>query len=86
MILMIGIVDVHSVIKEGETDKWFQLDNAKHGRIHLRFTWLGLSAEFGSLDAAIHESKQLKVADISTTLLTVYVDSAHNLMPILDNT
>ncbi|KAJ8961098.1 hypothetical protein NQ318_008774, partial [Aromia moschata] len=77
-----GVVEIHSVIKEGETDKWFQLDNAKRGSLHLRFTWLGLSADYSSLNAVVQELKQLKVADINTALLTVYIDSAQNLMKV----
>uniref|UniRef100_A0A6P7HA16 Extended synaptotagmin-2-B-like n=1 Tax=Diabrotica virgifera virgifera TaxID=50390 RepID=A0A6P7HA16_DIAVI len=74
-----GIAEIHAVIKEGENDKWFNLDNAKHGKIHLRFTWLGLSADKGDLHAASQEIKLLKVADISTALLTIYLDTAQDL-------
>ncbi|CAG9823457.1 unnamed protein product [Phaedon cochleariae] len=77
-----GIVEIGKVIKEGKNDKWFKLDNAKHGKIHLRFTWLGLSADRSSLNAASEEIKLLKVADISTALLTVYLDSAQGLQKI----
>lgn len=48
-----GIIEIDSVIKEDENDKWFTLDNAKHGKIHLRFTWLGLAADYTTLGAVI---------------------------------
>ncbi|XP_018563216.1 extended synaptotagmin-1 isoform X1 [Anoplophora glabripennis] len=74
-----GVVEINTVIKENENDKWFTLDNAKHGKVHMRFTWLGLSSDYSKLGAAYQETKLLKVADISTALLTVYVDCAMNL-------
>lgn len=46
-----GLVEIHTVLKEGENDKWFILDHAKHGQIHLRFTWLGLATDRESLHA-----------------------------------
>ncbi|VEN50761.1 unnamed protein product, partial [Callosobruchus maculatus] len=74
-----GLVEVHSVIKEGENDKWFQLDHAKHGQIHLRFTWLKLSEESSDLDEALNEVKALKVDTVNTALLTLYLDMAEDL-------
>lgn len=74
-----GVIEIKSVIKENENDKWFSLDKAKHGKIHLRFTWLGLSSDYTKLGAVYQETKLLKVADISTALLTIYVDCAFNL-------
>ncbi|CAH1961965.1 unnamed protein product [Acanthoscelides obtectus] len=74
-----GLVEVHSVIKEDESDKWFQLDHAKHGEIHLRFTWLNLSADSSDLDEALNEAKALKVNAVNTALLTLYLDMAEDL-------
>ncbi|CAG9863143.1 unnamed protein product [Phyllotreta striolata] len=77
-----GIVEIHNVIKDGENDKWFNLDNAKHGKIHFRFFWLGLSPDVDALNAASQETKLLKVANISTALLTIYLDTAQNLQRV----
>ncbi|XP_074035652.1 LOW QUALITY PROTEIN: extended synaptotagmin-2 [Leptinotarsa decemlineata] len=77
-----GIVEIHHVIKEGKNDKWFTLDNAKHGKLHLRFTWLGLSADQGTLDTVSLETKLLKVTNISTALLTIYLDTAQDLQKV----
>ncbi|CAH1098447.1 unnamed protein product [Psylliodes chrysocephalus] len=77
-----GVIEIHHVVKEGENDKWFNLDNAKHGKIHLRFSWLGLSADREDLNAASVETKLLKVADISMGLLTIYLDTAQDLQRV----
>ncbi|XP_057654257.1 extended synaptotagmin-2-like [Diorhabda carinulata] len=77
-----GIIEIHQAIKDGENDKWFNLDNAKHGKIHLRFTWLGLSANQEDLQAALKEIALLKVADISSALLTIYLDTAQDLQRV----
>ncbi|KAG5886718.1 hypothetical protein JTB14_030784 [Gonioctena quinquepunctata] len=77
-----GIIEIQSVIKEGKNDRWFNLDNAKHGKLHLRFTWLGLSADQSALNAASHETKLLKVANISTALLTIYLEAAQDLQKV----
>jgi Ca2+-dependent lipid-binding protein len=73
-----GEVDIGGVLK-GNTDQWIQLENAKHGLLHLRFTWLSLSAEINLLNAISEETKLLKVDNISTGILIVYVDMATNL-------
>ncbi|CAH0557883.1 unnamed protein product [Brassicogethes aeneus] len=74
-----GAVEIHSVIKQGENDRWFKLEKAKHGDVHLRFTWLGLSPEYHDLHAAIADTQQLQVSHLATALLTFYVDSARTL-------
>lgn len=48
--LLSGLIEIHRVLKEGENDKWFYLDDCKHGMIHLRFTWLGLSPSLKDLE------------------------------------
>ncbi|XP_044750595.1 extended synaptotagmin-2-like isoform X2 [Coccinella septempunctata] len=75
-----GVVDIKSVY-DGSVDHWIVLDGVKHGKIHLRFTWMSLTADYASLDKALHEVKLLKVA-VSSALLTVYIDSARNLARI----
>ncbi|XP_063931939.1 extended synaptotagmin-2-like isoform X2 [Zophobas morio] len=73
-----GEIDISTVIK-GYRDQWIKLDNAKHGSIHLRFTWLSLSSDIGDLDAIREETQFLKVNTISRAVLVVYVDMATNL-------
>ncbi|XP_045472694.1 extended synaptotagmin-2-like isoform X1 [Harmonia axyridis] len=75
-----GVVDIKSVY-DGTIDHWIVLDGVKHGKIHLRFTWMSLTSDYSSLDKALHEVKLLKVA-VSSALLTVYIDSIRNLSKI----
>ncbi|KAK9879793.1 hypothetical protein WA026_006853 [Henosepilachna vigintioctopunctata] len=72
-----GVVDIKSIY-DGAVDQWISLDGVKHGNIHLRFTWMSLTENYSALDKALHEVKLLKV-DVSSALLTVYIDSARNL-------
>ncbi|XP_019867455.2 extended synaptotagmin-2 isoform X2 [Aethina tumida] len=74
-----GGTEIHSVLKKDHNDKWFKLEKAKHGEIHLRFTWLGLSTVYGDLHAMRKETELLKVTNLAQSLLTFYVDSARNL-------
>lgn len=74
-----GAVEIYDAIKPGKTDRWFPLEHAKHGKLHLRFTWLALTSDIDALNAANEETKLLKIENIHSALLTVYVDSAVNL-------
>jgi hypothetical protein len=47
--------------------------------VHLRLSWLQLSSDRNDLKAALEETQMLRVTDMSTALLTVFVDSARNL-------
>lgn len=59
--------------------QWLELEQAKHGSIHLRMTWLSLSSDRNELLAALEETQLLRVNSMSTALLTVFIDSARNL-------
>lgn len=59
--------------------KWLTLEQAKHGLVHLRLTWMQLSSDKNDLKAALAETQMLRVTDMSTALLTVFIDSAKNL-------
>ncbi|XP_011502857.1 PREDICTED: extended synaptotagmin-1 isoform X2 [Ceratosolen solmsi marchali] len=72
-------IEVSRVKKKGTIDTWISLELAKHGMIHLRLTWLQLSANHNDLAAALKETQELRVTSMSTALLIVYVDSAKNL-------
>lgn len=60
-------------------DTWVSLEQAKHGMVHLRLTWLQLSKNLGYLQAALIETQELRVTSMSTAVLIFYVDSAKNL-------
>ncbi|XP_076254972.1 extended synaptotagmin-2-like isoform X2 [Rhynchophorus ferrugineus] len=74
-----GAVNISSVIKPEKCDQWFQLEHVKHGKLHLRFSWMALSSDSSSISAASKETQLLQMENIHTALLTIYVDSANNL-------
>ncbi|CAH1720627.1 unnamed protein product [Chironomus riparius] len=77
--LGMATVEISSVVKKGEIDTWLTLEQAKHGMVHLRLSWMQLSSDRNDLKAALEETQMLRVTDMSTALLTVFVDSARNL-------
>ncbi|XP_021935100.1 extended synaptotagmin-2 isoform X3 [Zootermopsis nevadensis] len=72
-------VDVSGVAKKGQVDLWMTLEGVKSGMVHLRMTWLTLSSSFEDLKAAIAETQLLRLTNMSTALLMVFIDSAKNL-------
>lgn len=46
-----GAVEISDVIKPGKCDQWFQLEHVKHGKLHLRFSWMALSSDRSSISA-----------------------------------
>ncbi|KAL3281901.1 hypothetical protein HHI36_005106 [Cryptolaemus montrouzieri] len=72
-------VDISNIVQQGQADMWVTLENAKHGMVHLRFTWLSLSNNVNDLKAAMIEAQLLGGVPVSTALLTVFLDSARNL-------
>ncbi|KAK9693219.1 C2 domain [Popillia japonica] len=72
-------VEVSNIVKKGQDNMWITLEQAKHGMIHLRLTWLTLSSNYADLQAALTETQYLRVTSMSTALLVVFVDSAKNL-------
>lgn len=72
-------VEISTVVKKGEVDTWLTLEEAKHGMVHLRLTWLQLSSDKNDLKSALEETQMLRVTDMSTALLTIFIDSAKNL-------
>lgn len=72
-------MEISTVVKKGEVDTWLTLEQAKHGMVHLRLTWMQLSSDKNDLRAALEETQMLRVTDMSTALLTVFIDSAKNL-------
>ncbi|XP_045469924.1 extended synaptotagmin-3 [Harmonia axyridis] len=72
-------VDISNIVKQEQADMWLTLENAKHGMVHMRFTWLSLSNNVNDLKAALIEAQLLGSEKVSTALLCVFVDSARNL-------
>ncbi|KOC62039.1 Extended synaptotagmin-2 [Habropoda laboriosa] len=65
--------------------KWVSLEQAKHGMVHLRMTWLQFSKNASDLKAALIETQELRVTSMSTALLILYIDSAKNLPCVRGN-
>ena len=78
-------VEVSRVKKKGNIDTWISLEQAKHGMIHLRLTWLQFSKNITDLKTALIETQELRVTSMSTALLILYVDSAKNLPCVRGN-
>ncbi|XP_043675721.1 extended synaptotagmin-1 isoform X2 [Vespula pensylvanica] len=78
-------IEVNRVKKKGILDTWVSLEQAKHGMVHLRLTWLQLSKNVADLQAALIETQELRVTSMSTAVLIIYVDSAKNLPCIRGN-
>lgn len=72
-------IEIFNVIKRGIVDTWLTLEDAKHGLLHVRMQWYKLTADPTDLQAALLETQLLRVTSMSTSLLTVFVDSAKNL-------
>ncbi|CAH1990506.1 unnamed protein product [Acanthoscelides obtectus] len=75
-------VEVSNIVGKGTDDMWITLEQAKHGMVHLRFVWLELSKDPHDLQAILTETQTLRSSNLSTALLTIFLDSAKNL-PIL---
>jgi len=72
-------IEISTITQKGEFDTWLELENAKHGSIHVRLTWLSLSSDKNDLASALEETQLLRVNSMSTALVTVFIDSAKNL-------
>ncbi|XP_011881625.1 PREDICTED: extended synaptotagmin-1 isoform X2 [Vollenhovia emeryi] len=78
-------IEVNQVKKKGVIDTWVSLEQAKHGMVHLRLSWLQFSKDPADLRAALIETQELRVTSMSTAVLILYVDSAKNLPCIRGN-
>ncbi|KAL2714277.1 extended synaptotagmin-1-like isoform X1 [Vespula squamosa] len=78
-------IEVNRVKKKGILDTWVSLEQAKHGMVHLRLTWLQLSKNVADLQAALIETQELRVTSMSTAVLIIYIDSAKNLPYVRGN-
>ncbi|KAG7202804.1 hypothetical protein KM043_009963 [Ampulex compressa] len=80
-----AMIEVNRVKKRGTLDTWVSLEQAKHGMVHLRLTWLQLTKNPADLKAALMETQELRVTSMSTGLLILYIDSAKNLPCVRGN-
>ncbi|CAH2068754.1 unnamed protein product, partial [Iphiclides podalirius] len=72
-------MDISQVVRVGRLDTWQTLQQAKHGKVHLRLSWHRLSTDLLDLSHAITETQLVKTGDLSSAVLSVYVDSCKKL-------
>ncbi|XP_072389064.1 extended synaptotagmin-2 isoform X2 [Diabrotica undecimpunctata] len=72
-------IEVSNIVKKGHDDMWVTLEQAKHGMVHLRFTWHTLSKQYSDLDATLTETQMLRNSNLHTALVTLFLDSCKNL-------
>ncbi|XP_041974230.1 NAD(P) transhydrogenase, mitochondrial [Aricia agestis] len=72
-------LDISQVVRAGRMDTWQTLQQAKHGKVHLRLSWHRLSSDLADLDHARRETQLIKNAELSSAVLSVYIDSCKNL-------
>ncbi|XP_056640030.1 extended synaptotagmin-2 isoform X1 [Diorhabda sublineata] len=72
-------IEVSNIVKKGSDDMWVTLEQAKHGMVHLRLTWLTLSKNYSDLDAILNETQLLRSSNLHTALVTIFLDSCKNL-------
>ncbi|XP_013193140.2 extended synaptotagmin-2 isoform X1 [Amyelois transitella] len=72
-------LDISQVVRLGRMDTWQTLQQAKHGKVHLRLSWHRLSCDASDLSHAITETQLIKTGDLSSAVLSVYIDSCKKL-------
>ncbi|CAK1599925.1 unnamed protein product [Parnassius mnemosyne] len=72
-------LDISQVVRAGRLDTWQTLQEAKHGKVHLRLSWHRLSTDLADLSHALTETQLIKTGDLSSAVLCVYIDSCKKL-------
>ncbi|XP_066441259.1 extended synaptotagmin-1 [Eleutherodactylus coqui] len=75
-------LDLGEVKKAQVLDKWYQLNNTKSGKLHLRLEWLTLMANPSQLEQVIKMNKEITLktkGELSAAILIVYLDRAEDL-------
>ncbi|XP_068628461.1 extended synaptotagmin-2-A isoform X2 [Battus philenor] len=72
-------LDISQVVRAGRLDTWQTLQQAKHGKVELRLSWHRLSTDITDLSHAITETQLIKTGELSSAVLSVYIDSCKNL-------
>ncbi|XP_045454847.1 extended synaptotagmin-2-A [Melitaea cinxia] len=72
-------LDISQVVRAGRMDTWQTLQQAKTGKVHLRLSWHRLSTDLLDLSHAITETQLVKNAELSSAVVSVYIDSCKHL-------
>ncbi|KOB67290.1 putative ca2+-dependent phospholipid-binding protein synaptotagmin required for synaptic vesicle, partial [Operophtera brumata] len=76
-------LDISQVVRFGRLDTVQTLQQAKHGKVHMRLSWHRLTTDVTELSRALTETLLIKTGDVSSAVLSVYIDSCKKL-PVLD--
>ncbi|KAJ2946336.1 hypothetical protein O0L34_g12373 [Tuta absoluta] len=72
-------LDISQVVRAGRLDTWQTLQQAKHGKVHLRLSWHRLSNDVSNLSKALTEASLIRNAELSSAVISIYIDSCKNL-------
>ncbi|XP_075981972.1 extended synaptotagmin-like protein 2 isoform X1 [Anticarsia gemmatalis] len=72
-------LDISQVVRFGRLDTWQTLQQAKHGKVELRLSWHRLTTDVTELSRALTETLLIKTGDLSSAVLSVYIDSCKKL-------
>nr|XP_026484939.1 extended synaptotagmin-2 isoform X3 [Vanessa tameamea] len=72
-------LDISQVVRAGRLDTWQTLQQAKTGKVHLRLSWHRFSTDLADLSHALTETQLVKNAELSSAVVSVYIDSCKNL-------
>ncbi|XP_069826157.1 extended synaptotagmin-1 [Dendropsophus ebraccatus] len=75
-------LDLGEVKKAQVLDKWYQLNNTKSGKLHLRLEWLTLQPNASQLEQVMKMNKEITLKtneEPSAAILIVYLDRAEEL-------
>ncbi|XP_026726125.1 extended synaptotagmin-2-A isoform X3 [Trichoplusia ni] len=72
-------LDISQVVRFGRLDTWQTLQEAKHGKVELRLSWHRLTSDVTELSRALTETLLIKTGDLSSAVLSVYIDSCKKL-------
>ncbi|CAG9575906.1 unnamed protein product [Danaus chrysippus] len=72
-------LDISQVVRAGRLDTWQTLQQAKTGKVHLRLSWHRFSTDLLDLSHALTETQLVKNAELSSAVLSVYIDSCKHL-------
>ncbi|CAB3376533.1 Hypothetical predicted protein [Cloeon dipterum] len=78
-------IDINMLVHNGQSDLWIPLEEAKHGDIHMRCTWFGLSNDRDDLAVTLSETKMLHLSGMSSALFILYIDCAKQLPCVKEN-
>ncbi|ENN81663.1 hypothetical protein YQE_01938, partial [Dendroctonus ponderosae] len=63
-------VEISNIVEKGSLNSWVTLEQAKHGMVHLRFTWLTLSKDYNDLKTVdLNQTEAVPVENQRSSLI-----------------